>query len=94
MKKFKKGDIVVRKSYKKDIPFYIKNIINTQKGEFAILCGLFERIEADSSLNDLELLDENTVRNILTAEDNRLNSRIQNKTDNFRFDFIDDEDNK
>lgn len=91
MKKFKKGDIVVRKSYKKDIPFYIKNIINTQKGEFAILCGLFERIEADSSLNDLELLDENTVRNILTAEDNRLNSRIQNKTDNFRFDFIDDD---
>lgn len=91
MKKFKKGDIVVRKSYKKDIPFYIKNIINTQKSEFAILCGLFERIEADSSLNDLELLDENTVRNILTAEDNRLNSRIQNKTDNFRFDFIDDD---
>ena len=91
MKKFKKGDIVTRKSYGNDITFYIKQIIKIPGNEIAILCGLFERIEADSSLNDLELLDENTVRNILTAEDNRLNSRIQNKTDNFRFDFIDDD---
>lgn len=88
MKKFKKGDIVVRKSYKKDIPFYIKKIINTKKGEFAILCGLFERIEADSKINDLELLDKNTVINILINEDNRLNSKIQNKKDYFRFDFV------
>lgn len=83
MKKFKKGDIVVRKSYKKDIPFYIKKIINTQNGEFAILYGLFERIEADSNINDLELLDKDSVKNIFNREDNRLNFRIQNKNNNF-----------
>lgn len=88
MKKFKKGDIVVRKSYKKDIPFYIKKIIKTKKGEIAILCGLFERIEADSNINDLELLGKNNVLNFLANEDNKLNSRIQNKNDNFRLDFI------
>lgn len=88
MKKFKKGDIVVRKSYKKDIPFYIKKIIKTKKGEIAILCGLFERIEADSNINDLELLSKNNVLNFLANEDNKLNSRIQNKNDNFRLDFI------
>lgn len=88
MKKFKKGDIVVRKSYKKDIPFYIKKIITTKRGKFAILYGLFERIEADSNLNDLELLDKTTVINILSDEENRLNSRIQNKNENFKFNFI------
>ena len=48
MKKIKKGDIVVRKSYGKDIIFYVKRIVKTSKEDIAIICGLFERIEADS----------------------------------------------
>ena len=51
MKKFKKGDIVARKSYEKDIIFYIKKIIKNSNSEVAILCGLFERIEADSNVD-------------------------------------------
>mgnify|MGYP004597275423 CR=1 FL=1 len=62
LKKFKKGDIVARKSYGKDIIFYIKKIIKNSNSEVAILCGLFERIEADSSVDDLELLDHNFVK--------------------------------
>lgn len=91
MKNFKKGDIVVRKSYKRDIPFYIKKIITIKNEKFAILYGLFDRIEADSNINDLELLNENTVRDILISEDTRLNSRIQNKNNNCRFNFINDD---
>ena len=66
MKKIKKGDIVVRKSYGKDIIFYVKRIVKTSKEDIAIICGLFERIEADSLLTDLELLDSNTIKNIFT----------------------------
>lgn len=91
MKNFKKGDIVVRKSYKRDIPFYIKKIITIKNEKFAILYGLFDRIEADSNINDLELLNENTVRDILISEDTRLNSRIQNTNNNCRFNFINDD---
>ena len=35
MKKIKKGDIVARKSYKKDVIFIVKNIINTKKEKIA-----------------------------------------------------------
>ena len=53
MKKIKKGDIVARKSYGKDIIFYVKRIVKTSSENIAILCGLYERIEADSKLEDL-----------------------------------------
>ena len=65
MKKFKKGDIVARKSYGKDIIFCIKKIIITNKNEIAILYGLFERIEADSITDDLELIDNKTLKTIM-----------------------------
>ena len=48
MCKIKIGDFVVRKSYKKDIIFVVKNIIYTTKGKIAILKGLVDRIEADA----------------------------------------------
>ena len=64
---FKKGDIVARKSYGKDIIFYIKKIIKNSNSEVAILCGLFERIEADSSVDDLELLDHNFVKKMFSV---------------------------
>ena len=62
MKKVKKGYIVARKSHDKDIIFYVKRIIKTSSGEIAILRGLLERVEADSNVEDLEILDRKTVK--------------------------------
>lgn len=90
MKKFKKGDIVARKSYGKDIIFCIKKIIRTNKNEIAILYGLFERIEADSITDDLELIDNKTLKTIMGNEDNRLLSRITNKNTEYTFKVLDD----
>lgn len=49
MKRLKKGDIVGRISYGKDIVFKIeKIIIDSNKNEIAILKGITERIKADA----------------------------------------------
>ncbi len=45
MNEIKKGDIVVRKSYGKDILFCVKRIIKTEKEKIAILYGIVKRIE-------------------------------------------------
>lgn len=47
----KKGDVVGRKSYGKDILFYIDKIIKVRDGKsFAILKGVKYRVEADADL--------------------------------------------
>ncbi len=61
MKNLKKGDIVVRKSYERDIIFIINSIIEINHEKIAILKGLTIRVEADSPLYDLELLDTNEI---------------------------------
>lgn len=81
MKKIKKGDIVVRKSYGKDIIFYVKRIIKIKEESIAILCGLIERIEADSNIEDLEIIDEKLLRNRIKTEDEKINQRINSKED-------------
>ncbi len=91
MKKIKKGDIVARKSYGKDIIFYVKRLVKTSNTDIAILCGLFERIEADSNIEDLELLDDKTIKNFFDDEEKRFNSRITEKSNEYRFNFISDE---
>ena len=53
MKRLKKGDIVGRVSYNKDIFFIIKDIKDKKN---VLLEGLFVRIIADSDINDLELI--------------------------------------
>ena len=63
--KFRKGDIVGRLSYNKDIVFTVSNIIRCRNQDIAILKGLVTRIEADSPLDDLELIDNNRVINLL-----------------------------
>ena len=88
MKKIKKGDIVARKSYGKDIIFYVKRLVKTSSTEVAILCGLFERIEADSKLDDLELLDDETIKNLFDDEEKRFTSRISKKGSEYRFNFV------
>lgn len=63
--KFKKGDIVGRLSYNKDIIFVISKIIKYKNQEIAILKGLITRIEADSPLYDLELIENETIIQLL-----------------------------
>lgn len=58
MKKIKNGDIVGRKSYNKDVFFIVKNNKDEHK---IILEGVFERIIADSDINDLELISKNEI---------------------------------
>lgn len=81
MKKFKKGDIVGRISYGKDIVFIIENItIDSNKKEIAILKGVTERIKADSRLDDLVLLDEYYVREC----EYKVNKQLENRIKNFK----------
>lgn len=90
MKKIKKGDIVARKSYGKDIIFYVKRIIKTYSKSIAILCGLYERIEADSNIDDLELLNNIQLKDITKNKENKLNTRIDKKIKEYRFNFLED----
>lgn len=80
MKRLKKGDIVGRISYGKDIVFKIeKIIIDSNKNEIAILKGITERIKADSFLDDLVLLDEYYVKECI----NKINKQLENRIENF-----------
>ena len=58
MDKIKKGDLVGRISYGKDIIFVVKN---TKDKKNIILEGFFERIIADSNISDLQLIDKNEI---------------------------------
>ena len=62
LKKIKKGDIVGRISYGKDILFIVDRLIKTNNNEeIAILKGIIVRIKADSPVNDLEKIDKRVV---------------------------------
>lgn len=91
MIKLKKGDIVARKSYEKDIIFYVKRIIKHPKGDIAILRGLFERVEADSKIEDLEKLDEKLVKKYLKQEKEKIEKRIKEKEEKYKIGIIETE---
>ena len=78
MSKIRKGDIVGRKSYGKDIYFKVSKIIEkiSTKEEIAILNGLIERIEADSPVSDLEIIPRRDVIKRLKSLDDKLKKRI------------------
>lgn len=76
MSKIKKGDIVARKSYGKDILFIVKNIIYTNKEKIAILKGVIDRIEADSNLEDLEIVDKQIVDEKMEILNHKMNYKI------------------
>ncbi len=76
-KQIQKGDIVGRKSYGKDVIFVVKNIFETKNGKIALLKGLVDRVEADSKVSDLELIDEHELRASLQKFDDRINKRIE-----------------
>lgn len=77
MNDIKKGDIVVRKSYGKDIIFRVINILNKPEEKIAVLNGVIERIESDSKIADLELVDKQKVKDILRKMDSKIENRIE-----------------
>ena len=84
MNKLKKGDIVGRKSYNKDIFFSIENIININGKDIAILKGLTVRILADAQIEDLELIEKDNVIKYIKNLENRLEDRINRNSCNTR----------
>ena len=75
--KIKKGDIVARKSYKKDILFTVDKILKTNNTDFAILKGITKRIEVDSPLEDLEIIDKRISHRDTQNFDNRLDEMAE-----------------
>ena len=89
MNRIKKGDIVGRISYNKDIFFIVKSIKDKKN---VLLEGVFVRIIADSDINDLELIDqkeiaktENIIENSIIFEENRNKARTVNYWQNITF---------
>ena len=77
----KKGDIVGRKSYGKDILFKVNNIVKKTDEDVAILNGITKRIEADSKISDLEIISKKIVKEKIRKFDENLEKRIHTKTD-------------
>lgn len=77
MNKIKKGDIVGRISYGKDIYFIVDRVIKIKKNtQVAILKGLTIRIKADSLTEDLELIDKKMIKNTMNDLENRISERL------------------
>ena len=80
MEKIKKGDKVGRISHGKDIIFEVKKIIRLKNGKkVAILKGITERIEVDSDIEDLCLIQKEQVTNNLRSLDFKLEQRIEQR---------------
>ncbi len=78
MYKIKKGDIVGRISYGKDILFTVENIVKRADGKkIAILKGIILRIEADADVEDLELVGKDQIQNKIRSLENRLEDKVK-----------------
>lgn len=85
MNYIKKGDVVGRISYGKDIFFIVDRIIilkNNQK--LVILKGLTLRIKADSPIEDLELIEEAKVKQYVNSAETRMINSINKYKSNNR----------
>ena len=77
MNKFKKGDIVGRISYNKDVIFEITRIIKTgENKKIYILKGITERIEADSPEDDLEIIDKRIANKKIEQFEDKIIKRV------------------
>lgn len=72
----KKGDIVARKSYNKDVIFIVDLIIDYK---IALLTGISTRLKADSPIEDLELIKEDEIINIYKNMDDKINRTTDKK---------------
>lgn len=78
MEKIKNGDKVEKISHGKDIIFEVKKIVKLNNGKkIAILKGITERIEVDSDVEDLTLIEKEKVERNLKNLDERLERRIE-----------------
>lgn len=74
----KKGDIVGRKSYGKDILFHVERIIKTKSGKaYCILRGIKYRIEADAPIEDLEKIEKNQIDTEKRGIETNIKKRIE-----------------
>lgn len=71
----KKGDIVARKSYNKDVIFIIDRIIGNR---IAILSGITTRLKADSYVEDLEIIGKKEIQKVFNQIDKKIINQIQN----------------
>lgn len=77
---FKKGYIVARKSYNKDVIFVIDKIIKRKDNtNYAILKGLIVRIKADAPVDDLEVASKEDVENSLRVLEEIIRKRAESK---------------
>ncbi|MBQ3145634.1 MAG: sporulation peptidase YabG [Clostridia bacterium] len=78
--KIRKGDIVGRKSYGKDVFFIVDKILKSRlNNEFAILKGLNIRIMADSPMEDLEVISKQEVVNSIKRSETELQRIIEER---------------
>ena len=73
----KVGDLVVRKSYSKDITFKIIDIKENEEGITYILKGLHIRIIADSKGEDLEKVEDDFAGDKYKSFDSKMNDIIK-----------------
>lgn len=71
------GDIVVRKSYGKDVTFKIIDFKDTSNGTMCMLKGINLRILADSPSDDLELVTENNEGELDRVFNKKVNASIK-----------------
>ncbi|WP_420888730.1 sporulation peptidase YabG [Clostridium haemolyticum] len=72
------GDIVVRKSYGKDITFKIIDIKNNDEDKIYVLKGINMRIIADSPMDDLEFATKDIIMKKEVTFNKKVNNRIRN----------------
>lgn len=76
----RKGYIVARKSYGKDIIFVIDKIIKRKnKSDYAILKGLTIRIKADAPVEDLDIVSKREIDNSLRALEETIRKRAESR---------------
>ncbi len=74
----KKGDIVARKSYSKDIIFIVDKIIKRKEDEdIAILKGLTVRIKADAPRSDLDFVSKAEIEKSIHKIDETIRKRAE-----------------
>lgn len=84
MSRIKKGDIVGRISYGKDIAFVVERIIKTHNSKFAILKGLTVRVQADSDLDDLELMEPTQIAEHIKQLEENVAKRVQGHVQEYK----------
>lgn len=76
LKMIKKGDIVARISYHKDVIFVVDLVIDNK---IAILTGITTRLKADSPVEDLEVINKKEIDNIYRNIDEKIDRKVNAK---------------